>query len=224
MYRNSILEVSDRLIETRSIPAKMLKIVNSPNMSSDFLLPVGDRYQLRSIQLADAAELFALTDRNRRYLRQWLPWLDVVTQVEDTRDFIVRVMKQFAEHQGLVAAICDSGKIVGTIGFNRIEQLDRIGYIGYWLAESHRGQGIMTEACRSLINYGFTTLKLDRVVIACATENQRSRAIPLRLGFTHEGVIRDAEWLYHEFVEHDIYALAVADWQKLALALPSNKS
>jgi ribosomal-protein-serine acetyltransferase len=50
------------------------------------------------------------------------------------------------------------------------------------------------------------------------------RAIPLRLGFTHEGVIRDAEWLYNEFVEHDIYALAVADWQKLALALPSNKS
>jgi ribosomal-protein-serine acetyltransferase len=78
------------------------------------------------------------------------------------------------------------------------------------------------DVCRSrsvpwvieLINYGFTTLKLDRVVIVCATENHRSRAIPLRLGFTPEGVVRDAEWLYKQFVEHDIYALSVEDWNK----------
>ncbi|WP_309736809.1 GNAT family protein [Chamaesiphon sp. OTE_75_metabat_556] len=201
-------------------------------MSSDFLLPVGDRYQLRSIQIADAEELFALTDANRSYLRQWLPWLDVVTQVEHTRDFIAREMQQFAEQKGLAAAIYDGGRIIGMVGFNRLEQQDRIGYIGYWLAQSDRGKGIMTEACRSLINYGFTKLKLNRVVITCATENHRSRAIPLRLGFTKEGVIRDAEWLYHEFVEHDIYALAAEDWQKSATlsqrgypnALLSNKS
>jgi ribosomal-protein-serine acetyltransferase len=109
------------------------------------------------------------------------------------------------------------------IGFNRIDRLERIGYIGYWLAQSHRGKGIMTESCRSLINYGFNTLKLNRVVIACATANQRSRAIPLRLGFTHEGVVRDAEWLYTEFVEHDLYALPVEDWKKSAI-LPNPKS
>ena len=177
-----------------------------------FCYQLSDRHELRLLQLADAEELFALTDVNRRYLRQWLPWLDGVTQVEDSRDFIARAMQQSAEQEGLVTAICDGGRIVGTIGFNRIEQLDRTGYIGYWLAESHRGQGIMTESCRSLIKYGFATLKLDRVVIACATENQRSRAIPLRLGFTHAGVMRDAEWLYNEFVEHDIYALLQRDW------------
>jgi ribosomal-protein-serine acetyltransferase len=224
MYRNSILEWIDRLPVWRSIHSEVIQIVNSPHMSNDLFLSVDDRYQLRLLQPSDAHELFALTDANRSYLRQWLPWLDVVTRVEDTQDFIAKTLAQFAEHEGLAAAICDGGKIVGTIGFNRIEQLDRIGYIGYWLAESDRGKGIMTESCRSLINYGFTTLKLNRVVIACATENQRSRAIPLRLGFTHEGVIRDAEWLYTEFVEHDIYALAVEDWQKQVLATPSNKS
>lgn len=193
-------------------------------MNGDFLLSVSDRYELRLLQHQDAAELFALTDANRAYLRQWLPWLDVVTQVDDTRAFIASGLKQFAEQEGLVAAICDRGRIVGTIGFNRIDWQERIGYIGYWLAQSSSGQGIMTASCRSLINYGFTTLKLDRVIIACATENQRSRAIPLRLGFTHTGVVRDAEWLYTEFVEHDIYDLAVEDWQRSAISLPSNKS
>ncbi len=175
---------------------------------------ISDDIDLRLLQLADAAELFALTDANRIYLRRWLPWLDIINQVDDTRNFIARTMKQFADNEGLVAAICDSGRIVGLVGFNRIEQQDRIGYIGYWLAESACGKGIMTKACLSLIDYGFATLKLNRVVITCATENHRSRAIPLRLCFTHEGVVRDAEWLYKQFGDHDIYALSVEDWNK----------
>jgi ribosomal-protein-serine acetyltransferase len=179
-----------------------------------FLDRISDDHGLRLLQLADAAELFALTDANRLYLRQWLPWLDMVTQVDHTKDFILRTLKQFVDREGLVAAICYSGRIVGLVGFNRIEQQDRIGYIGYWLAESHTGKGIMTKSCHSLINYGFTTLKLNRIVITCATENHRSRAIPLRLGFTHEGVIRDAEWLYSQFGDHDIYALLAKDWNK----------
>jgi ribosomal-protein-serine acetyltransferase len=179
-----------------------------------FAARISDDLELRLLQLADAEELFALTDANRSYLRQWLPWLDFVTQVDDTRDFIARTMKQFAENEGLVAAICDGGNIVGLVGFNRIEQQERIGYIGYWLAKSARCKGIMTKSCRSLINYGFTTLRLDQVVITCATANHRSRAIPLRLGFTHEGVVRDAEWLYSQFGDHDIYALLAKDWNK----------
>jgi ribosomal-protein-serine acetyltransferase len=175
---------------------------------------ISDDLELRLLALADADELFALTDANRSYLRQWLPWLDLITQVKDTREFIARTLKQFMDHEALVAAIRYGGKIVGLVGFNRIEQQDRIGYIGYWLAESDRGKGIMTKSCHSLINYGFTTLKLNRIVITCATENHRSRAIPLRLGFTHEGVVRDAEWLYSQFGDHDIYALLAKDWNK----------
>ena len=176
---------------------------------------INDSHELRLLQVADAAELFALTDANRHYLRQWLPWLDVVTQVDDTRDFIAKTLVQFANDEGFVTAICDDGCIVGTIGFVRIEQCDdRIGYIGYWLAESHCGKGIMTKSCDRLIDYGFTTLLLDRIAIACATENHRSRAIPLRLGFTHEGVDRDATWLYNRFVDHDIYALLAKNWSR----------
>ncbi len=176
---------------------------------------ISDNLELRLLQLTDADELFALTDANRHYLRQWLPWLDLITQVEDTRNFIARTMKQFVDREGLIAAIWTGGKIVGLVGFNRIEQWDRIGYIGYWLAESHTSQGLMTKACQSLVNYGFTTLKLNRIVITCATENHRSRAIPLRLGFIHEGVVRDAEWLYSQFGDHDIYALLARDWNRI---------
>ncbi len=177
--------------------------------------PLQQRYELRLLQIDDAAQMFALTDANRDYLREWLPWVDTIEGVNDTQNFIRHTHQQATDRSGFVAAIwklsgaaqIEKDRIVGVIGLNKIEWQNRIGYIGYWLAESDRGRGIMTGACRILIEYAFLKLNLNRLVIACASENQRSRSIPIRLGFSYEGVARDAEWLYDRFVDHDIYAL-----------------
>ena len=55
--------------------------------------------------------------------------------------------------------------------------------IGYWLGEQFQGKGIMTAACRVLVNYAFNEFKLHRVEIKCATGNTKSCAIPERLLF-----------------------------------------
>ena len=177
-----------------------------------FYCQVSDCHELRLLQTFDAEELFALTRANHTYLQQWLPWLDSINEVANTRNFIESTLEQFADDRGFVAAICYDRCIVGTIGFNRIDRQNRIGYIGYWLAESHQGRGIMSVSCRATIDYAFKTLNLNRLVITCASKNHRSRAIPARLGFMHEGVARDAEWLYDRFVDHEIYALLDRDW------------
>ena len=53
---------------------------------------------------------------------------------------------------------------------------------------------------------------LNRIEIRCATQNVRSRAIPERLGFKEEGLIRDAEWLYDHYVDHIVYGMLESDW------------
>ena len=182
--------------------------------------PLQQGYALRLLQKDDAAQLFALTDANRDYLREWLPWLDTIEGINDTQNFIQHTIQQATDRQGFAAAIWETGgvepmpanRLVGIVGLNKIDWQNRVGYIGYWLAASDRGRGIMTEACRRLVDYSFSQLQLDRVVIACAVENQPSRAIPLRLGFQHEGVAREAEWLYDRFVDHDIYAIRSHQW------------
>lgn len=178
-----------------------------------FYKRVNDRVELRSLQLDDAEELFALTDANRNYLRVWLPWLDAITQVRDTEKFIESRLDLHSKDLALSVTIFEQDLIIGMIGYNHIDRLNRIGYIGYWLAENYQGKGIMTTSCQSIIDYGFTTLNLNGQVIYCATENKASRAIPERLGFSHEGTIRDAEWLYDRFFNHEIYALLYQNWQ-----------
>ena len=69
----------------------------------------------------------------------------------------------------------------------------------------------MTQSCRAVIGHAFTTLGLHRVVIRCAMENQRSRAIPERLGFALEGIERQSQWLYDHFVDLAVYALLQTD-------------
>ncbi len=172
-----------------------------------FSCELNNRHTLRLICPDDAAKLFALTDTNRGYLRQWLPWLDRTCTVTDTAKFIESVLMQQAAQQSLVAVILYDGSIAGIVGYNYIDQLQHIGYIGYWLGATYQGQGIMTASCRAIIEYGFTVLNIDRMIIACAAKNHQSRAIPERLGFIHQETVQNAEWLYDRFVDHEIYAL-----------------
>jgi ribosomal-protein-serine acetyltransferase len=157
-------------------------------------------------------------DANRAYLRQWLPWLDRTRQVADTRGFIEGALRQSEANQGFQAVILVGGRIVGLVGFHRIDWANHSTSLGYWLAEAYQGRGLVSASCRALIDHGFAALNLHRIVIACAPANTRSRAIPERLGFVHEGRLRDAEWLYDHYVDHEIYAQLQSEWQTQIIA------
>jgi ribosomal-protein-serine acetyltransferase len=187
-----------------------------------FYQRINDRLELRLLQLNDAEELFTLTDANRDYLRVWLPWVDRIKVVADTQGFIESRIELFANNRGLTAAICDESEIIGLVGYGRIDNQNRIGYIGYWLAENYQGKGIMTNSCKAIIDYGFTTLNLNRLAIVCATENKASRSIPERLGFRHEGAASQDECLYDRSVKHEIYTLLDRDWGKIGIAKSSD--
>lgn len=184
-----------------------------PASEAPLVLHVDDKTRLRPLCTRDAEVLFELTEANRGYLRQWLPWLDAVTSVDDSREFI-RACDERARRSGAFAALIESaGEPCGVVGYNWIDPINRSCEIGYWLAESHAGRGVMTRACATLIAHAFETLLLNRVVIPAAVGNRRSRAIPERLGFAQEGVLRDAEWLYDHFVDHALYSLLRRDWR-----------
>jgi ribosomal-protein-serine acetyltransferase len=174
---------------------------------------LGESTQLRLLEERHAQELTDLTDRNREYLRAWLPWVDANRTVEDRKKFISGALKQFAENDGFTAGIWHEGRLAGVIGYVSIDWDNRTTEVGSWLGEEYQGRGLVTAACRALVDHAFEELGLNRVSIACATENKKSCAIPERLGFRREGVVRQAEWLYDHFVDHVVYATLASEWQ-----------
>ncbi|MBM4162292.1 MAG: GNAT family N-acetyltransferase [Ignavibacteria bacterium] len=176
-------------------------------------IPVEEGLYLRTLEPDDAEGLFALTDSNRAYLRRWLPWLDVNQTVDDTRSFIELAMRQMAGNAGFQAGIWRDYQLAGVAGYHHLDWPNRSTNIGYWLGERFQGRGIMTKSCAVLVDYAFENWSLRRVEIRCATGNLKSRAIPDRLGFRCEGVLREAEWLYDHFVDHAVYGMLATEWK-----------
>ena len=179
----------------------------------NFVIPVREDLELRLRSEADSEALFQLIDKNRLYLRQWLPWVDSTKSVEDSRDYIRSCVSKFEGKESIDLGIWHKGQQVGSVGFHYWDKTNRKDTIGYWLAEDAQGYGIMTSAVIALMKYGFEVMNLNRIEILCAGDNVKSRGIPERLGFTNEGVVRENEWLYDHFVDVVAYSYLVREWR-----------
>ncbi len=178
-----------------------------------FLLRVDDRVELRLLELSHARALYGVIDRNREYLRQWLPWVDGSRSSDDVARHIGENLERYGNREALAAGIWIDGEICGAISIHKIDRLNRLSSIGYWLAADRQGAGVMTRACRAMVQHAFEEFALHRVEIRCATGNHRSCAIPQRLGFSLEGTLRGAEWLYDHFVDLVIYSMLEPEWE-----------
>jgi ribosomal-protein-serine acetyltransferase len=177
-----------------------------------FTYALDEQTELKPLAHQHAKQLFDLTDRSRGKLRDWLPWVDSITEVNHTLSFIKNAVKQGAENGGISAGIWTHGELAGIISFHEIDWHNRTVSIGYWLGKGYEGQGLMTSACRTFIDYALMEMHLNRVEIRCATGNYRSRAIPERLGFVLEGIVREAEKLPQGYVNHAIYGMILSEW------------
>jgi ribosomal-protein-serine acetyltransferase len=162
--------------------------------------------ELRLVREGDAPRIFALTDRDREHLRVWLPWVDGTRSVADTEGFVQRSLDQTRRGEGFQACIEYRGQLAGVVGFVYLDPTNRRAEIGYWLGRAFQGRGIMTRACRRLVAYGFESLDLNRVEIRVDVDNRRSRAVPERLGFVQEAVLRESVQDRGQFRDVVMYA------------------
>lgn len=169
-------------------------------------IPVEKDIELIAVDKSHAEVLFQLVDTNRKYLRQWLPWVDDNQAVRDTFDYIEREEKKRSRNVGISFSILFQNKIIGQISINSINNVNKIAEIGYWVNPEYQGRGIMTKCSKALIDYCFNQLYLNRVEIKCGIENKKSRAIPERLNFTKEGIIRQGEFLNDRFIDLVLYS------------------
>ncbi|ADR37466.1 GCN5-related N-acetyltransferase [Oceanithermus profundus DSM 14977] len=160
-----------------------------------------------------AEALFELIDAGREHLRRWLPFVDTTRDVDHTRAFLKDQLRELAEGRALTLVLFHHGRAVGVLGLNRVDAVNRVASVGYWLAEDATGQGLMTRAVRRLVELAFAHFPVDRIEIHCAVDNRASCAIPERLGFTREAVLRRA-LRAHEFVDDRVvWGLLREEWE-----------
>lgn len=160
-----------------------------------FQTPIDDKLSIKILEERDVEALYKLIDHSRDYLGEYLPWVKFMKAPEDELPFIKEGLQQFANNDGFQCGIWFEGQLAGVLGLHYIKHLNKSTSLGYYLGEEFQGSGIMTKSVAFLLDYLFNDLALNRVEIRAAVTNHKSQAIPKRLGFTEEGILRQDEQL-----------------------------
>ena len=177
-------------------------------------LKVDSELELRIFEHREAGELFWLVDSNRRYLRKWLPWIDGIQSPGQFYSVIQMWQKEYFEGSSIHFGIRYMGVLAGSISLHDIDWNNSQASIGYYLSEKLQGRGITIRTVKAVIKHAFYDLRLNRIEIRCGKANHKSKAIPKKLGFYEEGVIRDGEYLNGNFHDLIVYGLLSREWHR----------
>ncbi len=154
---------------------------------------------------------------NHERLARWEPWAVSPPVLDETRSFLQASARNWLEGSELpvVIAVRDAGqwRLAGAVSL-RIDGYSRSGEIGYWIDGGYEGRGLVSKAVAAVLDQAFGPLGIDRVILQTDAGNERSRAVARRLGFTEEGLLRQAAAFPGERRDQAVYGLLAGEWSQ----------
>ena len=153
---------------------------------------LNDTVSMRLIEKRDAAALFAMVEAGRKDFEQWIPFVSKTKTLEDAVGYVTRFLGMYSDATGYVFGLWDGPVMIGTVMIKDMDHAAKVAEIGYMVARNYRGQGLAAKACADMIDFLFTKLGFQKVVLGCDERNEPSIAIAKRFGFELEGVLKRA--------------------------------
>ncbi len=179
----------------------MLQLVFSPfpQLSTERLL-------LRQMTQDDVADLFLMRSDPAvmRYINR-----PIATHFDEVAKLIQLITDNITTNDGITWGIVlpDSNKLIGTIGFWRVQKENYRAEIGYMLHPDYHRKGYMLEALAKVIDYGFGEMKLHSIEGIVTPENIASCELLTKIGFVREGYFKENFFYNGEFGDTAIYSL-----------------
>lgn len=172
---------------------------------------VTDRLILRPVRMSDAQDLFEYSSDPE--VARHVLW-DAHRSIHQTRAYIRYLLRQYrnAAPGTFVIAARSSGKVIGTIGFMWVQPENRSAEVGYSLSRAYWNQGIMTEALRAVLEFGFRKLNLNRIEAQHEFDNPASGHVMRNAGMRHEGTLRQRIYNKGRYADVDLYAVLRQDF------------
>lgn len=165
-----------------------------------------DRLMLRPIKEEDASDIFEYgKEQSVGPAAGWKPH----ESIEETRAIMKAVFIDKDNIFGMV--LKSSGKMIGSIGLmpDPHRNNPEVMMLGYAMSEHYWGKGLMTEAAKAVIEYGFRELPISMISCTCYSINPRSRRVIQKCGFEYEGCLRQGEKRYDgKVLDVELYSLA----------------
>ena len=165
-----------------------------------------NRLIFRRIYSSDAPQILAL--RGNPQAMKYIPRPLAIT-IEDALQHIAVIDSKIENNEGINWAITlkDDPKLIGIIGHYRIKPEHFRSEIGYMLLPEYHGKGIMTEAIKAAVDYGFYQMKLHSIEAVLDPRNKASEMVLQKNGFVKEAHLLENEFYDGKFLDTLIYSL-----------------
>lgn len=130
-----------------------------------------------------ASSLLKVVLKNKEHLSIWLPYTGHLRSLQETQEFLKDKFDNRKAHE-LYLGVWIGNKLIGNLQLYENDNNSEELHLGYWVIPSQQGRGIITKGCAFLIQYAFTYSPVNKIVIACRQDNERSQAVAKRLGFS----------------------------------------
>lgn len=139
---------------------------------------------------------------------QYIP-RPVAKTKEDALAVIDMITGFTARNEKLNWAVTEKGadKLIGIIGYPNFKPESHRAEVGYVLNHEYQRKGIMYEALRAVLDYGFNVMQLHSIEAIIRTDNMASIQLIEKAGFTREALFRD--YVYHNGRYWDEYVYSL---------------
>lgn len=164
-----------------------------------------DRLVLRKLEGKDDKAIFKYQSDKDNF-----PYVDmpVYTNIEEARSYICKMNNGIYNNKWIIWAIVDryTDNILGTISIWNISKEKSKAELGYGLFPGNIGKGIMSEALKLVVEYGFNTIGLDTIEAYTNVLNKKSISLLEKNNFTQKALLTELETFSGEPIEMVIYS------------------
>ncbi|MFE2559381.1 GNAT family N-acetyltransferase [Streptomyces sp. NPDC059352] len=179
-----------------------------------FAISLGDDgAELRPLEPWQAEEFLAHMDRGREFVGEHIALPDFVADLDSARSFLRSYAEKAANDAGRIYGIWTGGTLVGGVLFRTMDVEYGTAEAGCWLEPAGAGKGLITRACRVIIDWAVEERGIHRVEWHASSKNEPSIAVARRLGMTREGVLRENYPHRGTRSDTELWAVLAPEWR-----------
>ena len=173
----------------------------------------GNKVKLRKIRFSDVSDIIEnLSDKG---VAKWIPQIPFPYRRKHAINYIKKTHYQLKNKKAVALGIelKESKRLIGTIGLKDIDWKNKSAVLGYLLGRKYWGKGLMAEAIKLMLAFGFKKLKLHRVSAKVYEPNKRSQRVLEKCWFKKEGIRRHALYKFRKWHNEILYAILASEFK-----------
>lgn len=179
---------------------------------ADFPTLETERLILRRPRIDDAEDLFEVTSDSQVTRTVTI---ETHQSLDDTHALLERIISRVPAESGRATwavVLKENGKVVGTCGIFLDSDKAARAEAAYMLGRQYWGRGLITEALKAVLDFGFGTLGLNRIEALCMLDNPASARVMEKAGMQYEGILREYTPIHGVYEDVKCYAILRREW------------